>query len=1023
MNEQIIRSILRLYALLAGSDGVSPEERQRIAYFLNYHLPGRAVHIFLEYLEKAIVKASQHVQDKEWQQSELSSIVRTVNKELKLAKKLYLLLELVELSFLDGQVTSSEREILDFLQDALNISPEDFDKILKLGTCTQTQELDQAQFLIIRGESLQVLQKALLLQHPRFKGELAVWKPESAEIYFVRYFGQVEAYLNNQVMLDGMCKIWAPGATFRQENTDPIYFTDVRERFSQPEDKVAIRFDARNVEYFFASGKRGLHPINVSEKGGRMIAVMGASGCGKSTLFNVFNGNEKPTKGSVKVNGLNIHKNPDELQGVIGYIPQDELLNEHLTVFQNLYFAARFSFGNWQEEEIVAAVDRTLSSLGLSEIRNLEVGSPSNKTISGGQRKRLNIGMELIRQPSILFVDEPTSGLSSKDSVKTMELLKDLALNGKLVFVIIHQPSAQIFKMFDRLMVLDQGGYMIYYGNTLEAIPYFRKAASLPEQTDEAELANADEIFEIVERRLVNEMGEELEERRKQPAEWFAYYTKNKKKEEESKEKLPKGGLPNLINKPGFFKQIGLYFQRDFLAKIRDTQYLAINLLEAPFLALLLAIMVRYKPLQGFQEQSYRFFFNENIPAYFFMSVIVALFMGLSVSAEEIIRDRLHLKREKFLHLSRTSYLLAKILLLFLLSALHTLAFVAISDYVLEVNDIGFEFWLALFSTSCCANMAGLVLSDTFKNAVVVYILIPLLLIPQLVLGGVVVPFDKLNPVFGNVAKVPVVGESMVSKWAYEAIMVAQFKNNEYQKWVFDLEKKQADYHYKRTYYLPELRALASEIHFFTVDHPDKGSISKKQNLLFQELSKEGSSFSISTEEWQCLKKMPLSDKDYNHISGRIQQFLDYYNKAYAEAEKKLERHKQEFIQIPTYAGGSLSTLKQLSENEQVNKVVTNGGFITKNIEVTPDGIIRRYSPVHHYPEPTHFLDFRTHFYAPVKHFAGQYFKTEWFNIAVIWMFTLVTALILKTRALRRLLALLSGWWLALVQPAQNADS
>src|ERR1035438_8621145 len=115
-----------------------------------------------------------------------------------------------------------------------------------------------------------------------------------------------------------------------------------------------------------------------------------------------------------------------------------------------------------------------LTDLGLYETRDLKVGSPLEKTISGGQRKRLNIALELIREPAVLFVDEPTSGLSSRDSENIMDLLKELALKGKLVFVVIHQPSSEIFKMFDKLMILDVGGYPIYYGNPVDAVIYFK---------------------------------------------------------------------------------------------------------------------------------------------------------------------------------------------------------------------------------------------------------------------------------------------------------------------------------------------------------------------------------------------------------------------------------------------------------------------------------------------------------------------------------------------------------------------
>ncbi|NJK97775.1 MAG: ATP-binding cassette domain-containing protein [Bacteroidales bacterium] len=156
----------------------------------------------------------------------------------------------------------------------------------------------------------------------------------------------------------------------------------------------------------------------------------------------------------------------------MGYVSQEDFLVEELTVFQNLYFNAKLCFDKYSDEKLVSMVNELLITLGLFEIKNMKVGSPLNKKISGGQRKRLNIALELIREPSILFLDEPTSGLSSRDSENIMDLLKELSFKGKLIFVVIHQPSSDIFKMFDKLLILDSGGYLIYNGDPIDSIIY-----------------------------------------------------------------------------------------------------------------------------------------------------------------------------------------------------------------------------------------------------------------------------------------------------------------------------------------------------------------------------------------------------------------------------------------------------------------------------------------------------------------------------------------------------------------------
>ncbi len=173
-------------------------------------------------------------------------------------------------------------------------------------------------------------------------------------------------------------------------------------------------------------------------------------------------------------------------------------------------------------------VNGTLDNLGLSEIRDIKVGNPLNKKISGGQRKRLNIALELIREPSVLFVDEPTSGLSSRDSENVMDLLKELSLNMKLIFVVIHQPSSDIFKMFDRLFILDTGGYPIYYGNPIEAVIYF-KTVSNQINAEAGECAvcgnvNPELLFNIIEAREVDEFGKYTANRIRSPKDWNALF-------------------------------------------------------------------------------------------------------------------------------------------------------------------------------------------------------------------------------------------------------------------------------------------------------------------------------------------------------------------------------------------------------------------------------------------------------------------------------------------------------------------
>lgn len=328
-------------------------------------------------------------------------------------------------------------------------------------------------------------------------------------------------------------------------------------------------------------------------------------------------------------------------------MPQDDLLIEELTVYQNLWFTAKLCFDGMSDAELDHKVMSILSDLGLENARNLKVGSAINKYISGGQRKRLNIALELIREPAILYLDEPTSGLSSADTETVVNLLKEQAYKGKLVIANIHQPSSDVFKLFDRLWLLDKGGRPIYTGNPIEAITYFKQAANYADANvstcPTCGNVNPEIILNIIDEKALNDTGEMTNKRKKTPQEWHELYLKTIEDNKEQIEDLPKTEQ----HKPNFLKQIGIFIQRNFKAKITNLQYIRITLLEAPILALICSLLTHYAPLEGYSILN-----NSNLVTYYFMAIIVAIFLGMSGSAEEIIKDRALLKREKFLNLS-----------------------------------------------------------------------------------------------------------------------------------------------------------------------------------------------------------------------------------------------------------------------------------------------------------------------------------------------------------------------------------
>ncbi|MBX7125396.1 MAG: ATP-binding cassette domain-containing protein [Cyclobacteriaceae bacterium] len=1003
MSEPVLDAILKLFALVAKEDRVTDQERAYVKAFLADHLSTHAVDRHLRLFDDFASKLDASTPERE--KEIIQTVCQDINREVAQKQKSVILMELMSIVLADGTISPREDQLAKSIAFSLNVAESDLDLIKQYVAGQQPSSLQSAAILIVDNQPSGQGQSKHLTRQP-LSGFIAILYLETADLFYFKYVGQTDVYLNGVPQKSGNVTVLAVGSMIKWDTAEPVYYGDIQSQFKQVGDGTRISFEARGISYTFKNGKLGLRNINLFEESGRLIALMGASGAGKSTLLHVLNGTEKPSDGSVLINGIDIHRQPEKIEGVVGFVPQDDLLVEDLTVYQNLYFAAKLCFSHLDEKAIDGLVMRTLEDLGLAQAKDLKVGSPLRKTISGGQRKRLNIGLELLREPAVLFVDEPTSGLSSRDSENIIDLLKELSLKGKLVFAVIHQPSSDIFKMFDKLVILDTGGYQIYYGNPVDAIVYFKKNINLiNSEQGECHICgnvNPEQIFNIIETKVINEYGNFTNERKFTPGQWNSIYKEQLRPQPvETSNDAPHSTL----HIPGRLKQIKLFGLRDVLSKISNQQYMIINLLEAPLLAFILGFITRYYNIDDKFLNGYVFSKNLNMPAYFFMSVIVALFMGLTVSAEEIIRDRKILKREAFLNLSRSSYLISKISILFILSAIQTALFVIVGNYMLEIKGMFLIHWGILFTVSCFANLLGLNISSAFNSAVTIYILIPILLIPQLILSGVVVKFDKLNPVIGNTATVPLVGDIMASRWAFEASMVAQFKDNEYEQQFYSYEKKMAEADYKKIYFIPELESRLDFVHL-NYQNPDPGikaEVASKLLLVQNEVRRELAR--LQKEEFPEVARLTPAAYD-SSVYKATSSFLAVLKKIYVNRYNENDTEKERMIDRLTSNAEKEKAFERYREsyqNEAIAEFVKNIAETHRIIE--KDGkFVQKIYPIYKDPDPDHMVDFDAQFYMPAKHFLNRNIDTYYFNNGVIWLMTLTLVILLYFDVLRRII-------------------
>jgi ABC-type multidrug transport system ATPase subunit len=1016
MSERILRALMQLFAIIAkdggeddgSNDVMITHGKEVVELFLKLQLSSELVEQYLQVYQEFL---DQHNnvgdQTKKRKKTSVNSvkilkICTEINAELTQKQKVVVLIRLIEFINKSGGLTEQELEFVSTVSSTFNIEDEEFSRAMAFAGKSSETLPDSSNLLFITNSANLNYQKAKIILNENMKGEVRVLHFNSVGMYFCRYVGKSELYINGQPFSPERIYILNPGSSIRSSKVLPIYYSDIIGKFLSNEGQKKISFVARELEFKFKGGKQGLYPLNFREESGRLIGIMGGSGAGKSTLLNILNGNENPTIGEVLINGYNLHSEKDKLEGVIGYVSQDDLLIEELSVFQNLFYNAKLCFAQYSDERITIIVNRLLQELGLSDTSDLKVGSPLEKTISGGQRKRLNIALELIREPSVLFVDEPTSGLSSRDSENIMDLLKELALKGKLVFVVIHQPSSDIFKMFDKLLILDLGGYPIYYNDPVEAVSYFKHKVNHV-NPDESECnrcgnVNPEQIFNIIEMKVVDEYGNETHNRKILPKEWNESFLKaggDHLYEKEDIQDIP----PSTFKIPKKLNQFKVFITRDVLSKLTNKQYMLISLLEAPLLSFILAFLVRYFKTDSAHSGSYVFRENENIVAFIFMSVVVSLFIGLTVSAEEIIKDRKILKRESFLNLSRGSYLASKITIMFSLSAIQTLSYIIIGNLFLGIHGMYTDYFLILFSTSCFANILGLNISASFNSAITIYILIPFLIIPQLLLSGLVVKFEKLNPWITSQTLVPLTGDLMASRWAFEALVVNQFKNNEFEKYFYVFDKIQSQTTFKKDYWLKEMEKKVNrlDIHYGKPEFAEEAK--NDLQTLVNELEKE-------IREYKGFKLLLIEDlKKGNYTyktSDELKAFFEILRKNYVKMFNKAGMDKDAVIyKLEKANKAKFLKLKDSYFNQNLEDLVKNSSELDKIVEIK-GYFIQRSEPIFKDGSKAEFV--RAHFYAPRKNVFGKMIDTYWVNFGVIWFMTLILIFTLYFDALKKLL-------------------
>ncbi len=480
-----------------------------------------------------------------------------------------------------------------------------------------------------------------------------------------------------------------------------------------------------------------LEDISFTVFSGELVALIGPSGSGKTTLLTAISGIRPPDAGEVLLDGEPFHPLLAANRNLVGEVPQEDIVHPSLTVQESLWYSARLRLApDLAESEVAAQVDRVLGELDIGHIRDNPIGDANRRGISGGQRKRVNLGQELLsRSTHVLFLDEPTSGLDPHGSREIVRLVRDLADGGRIVFLVTHDLSERVVRMVDQLLVLTAGGRLAFFGPPAEACAHFG-------------VERVDEIFAAMQGR--------------EPAEIAACFdsSDSHRRYVRTRERVlgigparpGKNVAASTESRPaGRLRQLGFLMRRYGKVKLRDRGGMAILLLQAPILAVIMALV-----------------FPKVDPSALFIISLATLWFGCSAAVREVIAELPILRRERRAGLRMLPYLGSKALVLLGICAIQCLLLVGLLYPLMGMAEYGFSlpklYGVALLTGAVGIGL-GMAVSCAFSSSEAAVGTLPLILIPQIVFGGLIVYVKEMPTVATYLSHLT------ATRWSFNALL------------------------------------------------------------------------------------------------------------------------------------------------------------------------------------------------------------------------------------------------------------
>jgi ABC-type multidrug transport system ATPase subunit len=527
-----------------------------------------------------------------------------------------------------------------------------------------------------------------------------------------------------------------------------------------------VTIEVAGVTVDLPNGDRLLDPVSLTVFPSEIIALMGPAGAGKTTFLKTLNGYTPPASGRVLFNGYDLYQFYDQFRQQLGYVPQDDIVHAQLKVWEALYFSAKLRT-DLTDAEIHQRIDKVLNNLGISDKKDTIIGSPEKKVLSGGQRKRVNIALELINDTPVIFLDEPTSGLSSYDAENVVILLKKLAADGKTIITTIHQPSLDVFKQFDNLIMIsrDRGGRgaLAYFGPAFpDSIEFFDPEGSRAVKSQQGKDLSPEMLLSGLAKRGT--------------ADWVQSYDSSRTKQqfviERSGKVLSTAGQGGQSAKRGFgLGQWLTLVRRNFLLKTRDKVQSTILLIQAPLFAVLVGGVFRHLHQPALDPAEWQKF-GGKIAGIEFLMVIAALWFGCNNVARDIVGEWTVYQRERMVSLKLPSYVFSKVAVAAVIGFCQVLTMLTIVTLMCHLKANFLETLALLFMSLMVGSAIGLCISAITETTEAAIAMLPLVLLPIVALGGGIQPIVRIPSPVKEITNV------IPSRWAFEGVFLKEMKES-----------------------------------------------------------------------------------------------------------------------------------------------------------------------------------------------------------------------------------------------------